>query len=56
MKYEEMSNGEISAYHIKMNEEYEAIKREIQRLAEKLDKMDAEYLKGKRVLDKRLGR
>lgn len=51
-----MSNTEISAHHIKMREEYEAIKLEIQRLADKLDRMDIEYLKGKKVLDKRLGR
>ena len=56
MDYEEMSNTEIAAHHLQMKEEYEAIKTTIKQLLDKLDRMDAEYLKGKEVLDKRLKR
>ena len=56
MKYEEMSNVEINAIHFKMNEEYEAIKTQIVQLLDKLDKLDAEYAKGKEILNKRLQR
>jgi len=56
MNYEEMSNMEIGASHIKMKEEYEAIRLTIKQLLDKMDKMDADYRKGKAVLDKRLQR
>jgi|DEB0MinimDraft_12_1074336.scaffolds.fasta_scaffold00025_23 hypothetical protein len=56
MNYEEMSNMDINAVHIQMKEEYDAIKNQVHNLIDKLDKMDAEYLKGKTVLDKRLQR
>tara|TARA_R110000772_G_scaffold253648_1_gene369379 strand:- start:81 stop:251 length:171 start_codon:yes stop_codon:yes gene_type:complete len=56
MNYEEISNIDIAASHIKMKEEYEAIRLTIKQLLDKMDKMDAEYLKGKAVLDKRLQR
>jgi hypothetical protein len=56
MNYELMSNTDIAALHIKMKEEFEAIKLTIKQLGDKMDKMDIEYLKGKAVLDKRLQR
>ena len=56
LNYEEMSNMEINAIHIQMHEEYEAIKTQILQLVDKMDKMDAEYARGKAVLDKRLRR
>lgn len=56
MNYEEMSNTDISVTHIKMREEYEAIRLTIKQLYQKMDNMDIEYLKGKAVLDKRLQR
>lgn len=56
MDYDKMSNMEINAIHVKMLEEYEAIKQEILVLWDKMDEMDAEFQKGKAVLDKRLKR
>jgi len=53
MNYEEMSNMEINAHHLKMLQEYEAIKTQIGQLVDKLDKLDAEYAKGKAILNKR---
>ena len=56
MNYEEMSNMEINAHHLEMYQEYEAIKTKIGQLISKLDKLDAEFAKGKAVLNKRLQR
>tara|TARA_R110000796_G_scaffold58413_4_gene134875 strand:+ start:27196 stop:27366 length:171 start_codon:yes stop_codon:yes gene_type:complete len=53
MNYEGMSNMEISAHHLKMLQEYEAIKTQIGQLVDKLDKLDVEYAKGKIILNKR---
>lgn len=53
MNYEEMSNIEINAHHVKMQQEYEAIKLQIAQLFHKLDELDIEYAKGKAVLNKR---
>ena len=53
MNYEEMSNIEINAHHLKMLQEYEAIKIQVAQLLDKLDKLDAEYAKGKAILNKR---
>jgi len=54
MNWEEKTNDEIRYAQIKMNEEYEAIKLEIAKLLAKLDKMDMEYLKSKKILESRL--
>ena len=53
MNYEEMSNMEINAHHLKMRQEYEAIKTQIGQLFNKLDNLDIEYAKGKVILNKR---
>lgn len=54
--YEQMSNTEISALHIQMKEEYEAIRLQLLQLIHKMKEMDKEYLRGKAILDKRLKR
>ena len=51
--YDEMSNIDIQALHVQMNQEYQSIKSEIAALLDKLDKLDAEYAKGKEILKKR---
>lgn len=53
MNYEDMSNMEINAHHLKMLQEYEAIKMQIAHLWNRLDELDVEYAKGKAVLNKR---
>jgi len=56
MNYETMSNTDIAASHVKMKEEYEAIRLRIKQLLDKMDNMDADFIKSKAVLDKRLQR
>ena len=48
-----MSNTEIRVKMSSMEEEYESVKNKINALVDKLDKLDIEYNKAKKELEKR---
>lgn len=52
-KWNEMSNTEIRMKMENMKMEYDAIKNQINRLLDKLDNLDNEYIKGYKELEKR---
>jgi hypothetical protein len=52
-KWNEMSNTEIRMKMENMKMEYDVIKNQINRLLDKLDNLDNEYIKGYKELEKR---
>ena len=54
-KYLDLSNAEIRVKLTTMEHEYEALKIKIKEAAEKMDKLNEEYIVMKQVLNKRTG-